>query len=63
MADEAVSIGKAPTSESYLRMDRILQAIKDTGAQAVSLVPKELNILGSQVNVVLCRILKLCISH
>ena len=37
MADEAVCIGKAPTSESYLRMDRILQAIQDTGAQAVSL--------------------------
>ncbi|XP_070173853.1 propionyl-CoA carboxylase alpha chain, mitochondrial-like [Littorina saxatilis] len=35
MADEAVCIGKAPTSESYLRMDRILQAVKDTGAQAV----------------------------
>ncbi|CAI4228728.1 unnamed protein product [Auanema sp. JU1783] len=35
MADEAVCIGTAPTSESYLRSDRILQAVKDTGAQAV----------------------------
>ncbi|CAJ0608481.1 unnamed protein product [Cylicocyclus nassatus] len=35
MADEAVCIGPAPTSESYLRADRILQAVKDTGAQAV----------------------------
>lgn len=35
MADEAVCVGPAPTSESYLRADRILQAVKDTGAQAV----------------------------
>ena len=42
MADEAVCIGKAPTSESYLRMDRILQAVQDTGAQAVSVISKEL---------------------
>lgn len=38
MADEAVCIGPAPTSESYLRMDKILQAVKDTGAQAVRYV-------------------------
>ncbi|KHN76191.1 Propionyl-CoA carboxylase alpha chain, mitochondrial [Toxocara canis] len=35
LADEAVCVGPAPTSESYLRADRILQAVKDTGAQAV----------------------------
>ncbi|XP_076453937.1 propionyl-CoA carboxylase alpha chain, mitochondrial-like [Babylonia areolata] len=35
MADEAVCIGKAPTSESYLRMDKILEAVQSTGAQAV----------------------------
>ena len=35
MADEAVCIGPAPTSQSYLVMDNILKAIKDTGAQAV----------------------------
>ncbi|VDM71220.1 unnamed protein product [Strongylus vulgaris] len=35
MADEAVCIGPAPTSESYLRADRILEAVKQTGAQAV----------------------------
>ncbi|MEZ4387190.1 MAG: acetyl/propionyl/methylcrotonyl-CoA carboxylase subunit alpha [Candidatus Krumholzibacteriia bacterium] len=35
MADEAVSIGPAPSSESYLVMDRIIQACRDTGAQAV----------------------------
>ncbi|KHJ97318.1 Carbamoyl-phosphate synthase L chain, ATP binding domain protein [Oesophagostomum dentatum] len=35
MADEAVCIGTAPTSESYLRADRILEAVKQTGAQAV----------------------------
>lgn len=35
MADEAVCIGPAPTNKSYLVMDNILQAVKDTGAQAV----------------------------
>jgi len=35
MADEAVCIGPAPSRESYLVMDRIIQACKDTGAQAV----------------------------
>ncbi len=35
MADEAVAIGPAPSAESYLRADRIIQACKDTGAQAV----------------------------
>ena len=35
MADEAVHIGAAASAESYLRADRIIQACKDTGAQAV----------------------------
>ena len=35
MADEAVNIGPAPSAQSYLVMDNILKAIKDTGAQAV----------------------------
>lgn len=35
MADEHVCIGPAPTKESYLRIDRILDAVKKTGAQAV----------------------------
>jgi propionyl-CoA carboxylase alpha chain len=35
MADEAVPIGGSASSESYLRADRIVQACKDTGAQAV----------------------------
>ncbi|KAJ1977191.1 hypothetical protein H4R33_006268 [Dimargaris cristalligena] len=35
MADEAVNVGPAPTSQSYLNMDHIIQAVKDTGAQAV----------------------------
>lgn len=34
-ADEAVCVGPAPSSESYLNMDAILAAIKQTGAQAV----------------------------
>ncbi|MBK8183521.1 MAG: acetyl/propionyl/methylcrotonyl-CoA carboxylase subunit alpha [Candidatus Competibacteraceae bacterium] len=35
MADEAVLIGPPPTAQSYLLIDRILQACKDTGAEAV----------------------------
>ena len=35
MADEAVHIGASASAESYLRADRIIQACKDTGAQAV----------------------------
>jgi propionyl-CoA carboxylase alpha chain len=35
MADEAVHIGASPASESYLIADRIIQACKDTGAEAV----------------------------
>jgi propionyl-CoA carboxylase alpha chain len=34
-ADEAVRIGPAPAAESYLRIDRILDACRATGAQAV----------------------------
>jgi len=35
LADEAVYIGPAPSRESYLVMDNILQACKDTGANAI----------------------------
>ncbi|MGI9292246.1 MAG: acetyl-CoA carboxylase biotin carboxylase subunit [Gammaproteobacteria bacterium] len=35
MADEAVHIGAAPSAESYLIADRIIDACKQTGAQAV----------------------------
>ena len=35
LADEAIFIGPAPSRESYLVIDRIIQACKDTGAQAV----------------------------
>lgn len=35
MADEAVHIGPAPSAESYLRGDRILDAARATGAQAI----------------------------
>ena len=34
-ADEAVPIGPAPARDSYLRSDRILQAAKQTGADAI----------------------------
>jgi acetyl-CoA carboxylase, biotin carboxylase subunit len=35
MADEAVPIGPSPPAESYLRIDRILEAARATGADAV----------------------------
>jgi propionyl-CoA carboxylase alpha chain len=35
MADEAVAIGPAPAAESYLLMDRIIEACRVTGADAV----------------------------
>ncbi|MEM7766185.1 MAG: acetyl/propionyl/methylcrotonyl-CoA carboxylase subunit alpha [Pseudomonadota bacterium] len=35
MADEAVHIGPSPAAESYLVMDKIVAAVKQTGAQAV----------------------------
>ena len=35
MADEALHIGPSASTQSYLRMDKILQACLDTGAQAV----------------------------
>ncbi|GAB1392145.1 acetyl/propionyl/methylcrotonyl-CoA carboxylase subunit alpha [Rhodocyclaceae bacterium] len=35
MADEAVCIGPAPSKESYLVMDKIIAACKQTGAEAV----------------------------
>jgi acetyl-CoA carboxylase biotin carboxylase subunit len=35
VADEAVHIGPAPSRESYLRVDRIIDACKKTGAEAI----------------------------
>ncbi|WP_112312318.1 acetyl-CoA carboxylase biotin carboxylase subunit [Pseudogemmobacter bohemicus] len=35
MADEAVHIGPAPANQSYIVIDRILDAIRQTGAEAV----------------------------
>ncbi|NDA07896.1 MAG: acetyl/propionyl-CoA carboxylase subunit alpha, partial [Alphaproteobacteria bacterium] len=35
MADEAVRIGPAPSSESYLKGDVIIEAAKATGAEAI----------------------------
>ena len=35
MADEAVLIGPAPSAESYLAIENILKAVRDTGADAV----------------------------
>ncbi|OTG80357.1 acetyl/propionyl/methylcrotonyl-CoA carboxylase subunit alpha [Acinetobacter sp. ANC 4648] len=34
-ADEAIYIGESPASQSYLQIDRIIQAALDTGAQAI----------------------------
>jgi len=36
LADEAVCIGPAPSSQSYLVMENIVEAAKNTGADAVS---------------------------
>ena len=35
MADEAVHIGPAPAAESYLSIERVLEAAARTGAQAI----------------------------
>ena len=35
MADEAVHIGPPPASQSYIVIDRILEAVRATGAEAV----------------------------
>jgi acetyl-CoA carboxylase biotin carboxylase subunit len=35
MADEAVPIGTAPAIESYLNMDRVIAAVRATGAEAI----------------------------
>jgi propionyl-CoA carboxylase alpha chain len=35
MADEAVAIGPAPSAQSYLAIDRIIEACRRTGAEAV----------------------------
>ena len=35
MADEAVRVGPASSTESYLNIDRIMEAIQETGADAV----------------------------
>ncbi len=35
MADEAVHIGPAPANQSYIVIDRIIEAVRATGAQAV----------------------------
>lgn len=35
MADEAIAIGPAPSTESYLRIDKILDAARQTGADAL----------------------------
>ena len=35
LADEAILIGASPVSESYLDIDRVLQACQSTGADAV----------------------------
>ena len=34
-ADESVCIGPAPAAESYLRIERVLDAARQTGAQAI----------------------------
>lgn len=38
MADEAYCVGPPPSNQSYLDMDKILDVIKNTGAQAVRIL-------------------------
>ena len=35
MADEAFHLGAAPSRESYLRIDRVIEAAKKSGAEAI----------------------------
>ncbi|ENW86567.1 acetyl-CoA carboxylase, biotin carboxylase subunit [Acinetobacter pseudolwoffii] len=35
LADEAIYIGESPAAQSYLQIERIIQAAKNTGAQAI----------------------------
>ncbi|MFN8330292.1 MAG: biotin carboxylase N-terminal domain-containing protein [Saprospiraceae bacterium] len=35
LADEAICVGEAPSRESYLRMDRIIEAASQTGCNAI----------------------------
>ena len=35
MADEAVNIGPPPANQSYIVIDKVMQAVKETGAEAV----------------------------
>jgi propionyl-CoA carboxylase alpha chain len=35
MADEAIHIGPAPANQSYIVIDKVMQAIRDSGAEAV----------------------------
>src|SRR5690349_6563245 len=35
MADEAVAIGPAPSTQSYLRQDTIIEAARKTGAECI----------------------------
>ena len=35
MSDESVLIGPAPAKESYLQIERIIAAARDTGAEAI----------------------------
>ena len=48
MADEAVRVGPAVATESYLNMEAILDAVKQTGAQAVR------NLCSSHSRHILC---------
>ena len=38
-ADEAVAIGPPPSADSYLRIDRIVAACRETGARSVPICP------------------------
>lgn len=60
-ADEAICVGPASSSASYMNVPRVLRAIRDTGAQAVH--PGELMRVGVCfvcVSVVVCLCVRVC---
>lgn len=61
MADEAVCIGDPPAAQSYLVMDKILKAIKSTGAEAVHPGYGFLSENASFVQKLVCKIKLFCI--
>ena len=48
MADEAVHIGPPPANQSYIVIDKIMDAIRQTGAEAVQQLTAMRTAIGTQ---------------